>query len=782
MVFQSTFTRHSLIESHQITASQTLRAGLMASAVLVFAMVGTPAAAQTDQSKTDQSQTGSNQNAGAGDIIVTAQRRSESIQKVGISITALSGDQLAKDGINSSTQLAAQVPALQFDSGSGGGVNAFVSIRGVSQVDYSEHQEAPNAVYLDGVYVPTPSMVGFPLYDMERAEALRGPQGTLFGRNSTGGLLQFVTKDPTDQWTGFFNSEYSSYADFRGEAAVGGPIARGLSFRVAGMAEVGNGYFKNDMPGGKNTFERYVFGIRGKLRADLGGSWSAMLTSSLNKSPKHREGTYKAFPEYVDANSVTQFVPANVDIYGTGPGNDPFGYRDPSTSGNEGSFNSFGYLKKQTHYETLKIEGPVGGATFTSLTNYTSASIDYLEDSDATPNDVFSYRSGGHTRQVSEELRLNGKTGRLEYTVGAYFLDLKGSYFTDFIITAVNPTLGISPFDAINTYQQHTQSYAVFGQIEYALTDQLKLTLGGRYNHDRKIFDSQVRLGPKDPNYTGTASDQYYDFNAATAAAAGVSNRQNRGDWAGKVQLSYQPDSDLLIYVGVSRGIRGGGFNATADGSTSYNIVPFKNETVIAYEAGTKIRLLGDAATLRASAYYYDYTGFQAFNFTGLISTVSNNNAYFSGGEVELFLRPTKGLNISLGAAYLDAKVKGVATPNGVQDVVPTKAPKWTLNGQISKVFDIGDFQLTAQYDFNYLSTSKANLVPSPVTTLPASWMQNARISFGREDKGWQLYAFVKNLADVNRKTFAYDNAFVGIALGSYAPPRTFGVGFRKDF
>lgn len=781
MTMQSIFGVPQSGKFDHTVARRKLRTGLMAGASVALAAFSVPAFAQESEGGAAAA-AAANQPSGAGEIVVTAQRRAQSIQNVGIAITALSGDQLAKSGITSSTQLSAQIPALNFDSGSGGGLNAFVSIRGVSQVDYSEHQEAPNAVYLDGVYVPTPSMVGFPLYDMERAEALRGPQGTLFGRNSTGGLLQFITKGPTDNWNGYVNAEYGSYHDYRGEGAVGGPIADGLTFRLSGMVDMGDGYFKNHAPGGKDTFERDAFGIRGKLKADLGGGWSALLTASLNKSPKHREGVYKAFPEYVDANGVTQFVPANVDIYGTGAGNDPFGYRDTTKGGNEGSFNSVGYLKKQTHYETLQIEGPVGSAKFTSLTNYTKGSINYLEDSDATPNDVFVFGSGGHTRQFSQELRLNGKMNRLEYTVGAYFLDLKGDYYTDFVLHALNPALGLAPFDAINTYQQHTQSYAAFAQLEYGFTDSLKLIVGGRYTHDRKVFNSQVALGPQDPGYTGTASDQYYNFNATTAAAAGVSNKQSRGDWAGKVQLNYQPDQNLLIYAGVSRGIRGGGFNATADGSTPYNLVPFKNETVVAYEGGAKLRLFDGAATVRASGYYYDYSGFQAFNFKGLISTVSNNDAYFTGGELEIFARPMEGLNMSLGAAYLKARVKNLATPNGVMDVRPTKAPEWTLNGLISKVFNVGDYQLTMQYDFNYQSMSRANLVPSPVTVLPASWMQNARISFGRDDKGWQVYAFVKNLADVNRKTFAYDNAFVGIALGSYAPPRTFGVGFRKDF
>lgn len=674
-------------------------------------------------------------------------------------------------GMTNTTDIARHVPSLQFDSGSGGGVNAFVSIRGVSQVDYSEHQEAPNAVYLDEVYVPTPSMVSFPVYDMARVEALRGPQGTLFGRNSTGGLLHFVTTDPSNSWEGFGDIQYSSYSTVRTEGAVGGPVAEGVTFRLAGFATVGDGFFKNNNPGEKDTFEQYSFGLRGKVKFDLGGDWSAKITGSYNKSPKHREGVYKAVPAYVDANGVSQFVPLNLDPYGTGAGNDMYGYRDPTTRGTEGSFNDFGRLSKEMYYTNLKIEGSVGDATLSAISNYTSSRLAYIEDPDGTPNDIYRFASTGKTRQFSQEVRLSGESGNLNWTVGAYFLDLRGSYSTEFAFFDNQPTP--STFDPINQYRQHTQSYAVFSQAEYLLADRLKVTVGGRYTHDQKTFVSRV-IDPTQPG-----SPTIYDFSKATV---GDLAEQSRGDWAGKAALSYEMGSGALLYASVSRGIRGGGFNATADGSLPYANVPFGSETVIAYEAGAKIRLLDNKVNVRSSAFYYDYSNYQAYNFNGFTSVVSNNDAYYYGGELELFTEPAPGLTISLGGSYLKTRVKDVITPAGRQDVEAVKAPKWTLNGIIAKIFNIGDYQLNLQYDFDYVSDSRANLVPSPITALPASWLQNARIGLGREAFGWEAFAFVKNLANVSRRSFAYDNTFTGVGISSYVPPRIIGVGFRKAF
>lgn len=703
-----------------------------------------------------------------GDIVVTAQRREQSIQNVGISITALSGETLANLGATSAQSIAAHVPGLLFDSGSGGGVNAFVSIRGVSQVDPAEHQEAPNAVYLDEVYVPTPSMVGFPLYDIARAEALRGPQGTLFGRNSTGGLLQFVTTDPSDTFKGFVDASYANYDTFRVEGAVGGPIAEGLSFRLAGFVHKGDGIFKNHLPGGEDSFETNVFGIRGKLKAEL-GEWTAQVTGSLNKSPRHHEGVYKPTPAFIDANGVPQYLPANVDFYGTGPGNDMFGYRDPFKSVWDGNFSNVGSLRKEFNYATLKVSGPVAGATLTSITNYSYGRLDYFEDSDGTPNGINEFGNGGTTKQISEELRLNGDAGPLNWTVGAYFLDLKGDYYIDLAF----PFLDFRNRSAIH---QRTRSYALFGQLEYEFSDQLKLTAGGRYTYDRKTFDSKVYdvLQPGNP--------LIYDFSKNNPLVGDLA-RMTHGDWTGKIQLDYKPSPDVLLYVGVSRGFRGGGFNASPDAALPYARVPFSHETLVNYEGGVKLKLFDNRAQVRASAFYYDYSDYQAFNFIGTAGAVSNNPAYNYGGEIEFTAKPLEGLDISLGAAFLGAKVKDYRTAIGtVIDTEPVKAPHFTFNGIISKAFDIGDFELTLQYDFDYQSKSSANLSPSPITDLPSSWMHNARVSLAHDDSGWQLYGFVRNIANTARKTFAYDLSFASVAIASYAPPRTYGIGLRKTF
>ena len=766
-----------LHHQHSIQALKSLkiRSLLLLGGAACAISFAAPAQAQDDEDTARKSDT----------IVVTAQRREQSIDDVGISVTAFSGDQLSKQGITDTRGLAAQTPGLIFDGGSGQGLNAFVTIRGVAQTDYTEHQEMPNAVYLDDVYVPTTSMVGFPVYDMERAEALRGPQGTLFGRNSTGGLLHFITRDPGEEINGFVDGRYGNYDRFWVEGAVGGPISENLSFRIAGFRQDGDGYVenKNTTPGeDADGFEQNAYGVRIKLRADFNNDWSATATGSLNRSPRHVEGVYKTLPGFVDAGGVARVlpedmvIPVGLQFFGpVGPGVDPLGYRDPFDDFHQVAFNSQEtFIEKRFDYATLKIVGPISDSiTFTSLTNYSKSKINYSEDADSTPNQYFNFRTQGETRQLSQEIRLNGEANRLNWTAGAFFLDIDGTYGTDFDFVA---------FDTLypNRYTQDTQSWAIFGQLEYDLSDRLTATIGGRYTHDKRNFESVAfEIFPGCEAVWLNPECQNYDF---TRAAVGDLTESSYGDFAGKVALDFQASENVLLYVSASRGIRGPGFNATADGYLPIENTTFTNEVVHAFETGIKAGMFDGRANLRASAFYYDYNDFQAFNFNGLTNSVTNNDAYFTGGEVELYTNPMEGLDINLGVAFLEAEVKDVDAGFGLVDTDPIKAPKWTFNGSVAKEFVLGDFQLNVQYDFDFIDKHKANLAFTEITNIDSSWWHNARIGYGQEQNGWEVYVFVHNLANVDRKTFGYDNTFAGLALSSFAPPRMYGVGFRKDF
>ncbi|MGC4253002.1 MAG: TonB-dependent receptor [Sphingobium sp.] len=702
------------------------------------------------------------------DIIVTAQRREQSIQDVGVSITAIGAESLRQFAMQDSTEIVRQTPNIVF---AGGTNSAFLTIRGVSQTDFGTHQEAPNAVYLDDVYVASPAAVTFGLYDMQRVEALRGPQGTLFGRNSTGGLVHYITARPTEELSGFVDAQYGSFNRLRVEGAAGGSLTQGLRIRLAGLIDTDEGSFKNLLPGYKDGNNRHFRGGRGQIAADLGPDFEALVSVTYNEE-KSRGGKYHHRSAYNDPTTGDHlFLPRDVDYYGTGPGADMFGYLGPK-DGNKGEFTDEAGIDKRFVSATFQLSGKIGEASLVSITNYNSFKSRYREDCDGRPDQVCRYITGAKPRQWSQEIRLNGDAGNLNWTVGAYYLSIKADYSSYFDL----PYFSGTPyyFAIINDYAQKTKNYAAFAQGEYAFSDAFKLIVGGRLNHEKKEFSTIV-----DDLTTGSP----VEIDRFDTATVGSLAKIKKTDWAGKVELDYKPNRDTLVYASVSRGIRGGGFNAVSTTPIAHENIPFGNETIVAYELGTKIGFMGGRSYLNLGGFYYDYSDFQAFDFRGLAGFVSNYDARMYGAEAELSVEPFDKFLIKLGGSYNNAKVKGLFVRGETRDVPPTMAPKWTANGLIRKEWAVGSGSFAALWDFNYLSSRYSSLSMQNVLRLKSSFVHNARISYSGNDGQWELYGFVKNISNVDRRSFAYDlTSDFGMVAEVYDRPREFGVGARFTF
>lgn len=724
---------------------------------------------------------------GLTDIVVTAQKREQNLQDVGVSVSALPAEQLAALGITDAKDIAKAVPGVVFDSTAGGGVNANLTVRGVSQSDFSSMQESPNSIYIDEVYLSSPNSAAFALYDLERVEILRGPQGTLFGRASSGGLASFITKKPTKQFEGYAEVGYSRFNTFYAEAGFGGPISDRIRYRLSGKTEHGDGWFRNVNPGGKDTFEKKYYGIRGQIEADLTDALTARLSVSYDRNPKHREGVYKAYSYYVDpATGQPAPLPATLDFYGTGPGNDFAGYRDTIADGQKGSFNNVGFLSNERFSPTLNLQWDVGDATITSLSNYTHFKYSYNEDCDGGPVDLCNFPLGQNLDQWSQELRVNGTAGALTYTAGLYYLNINQMAPQAFVFPALAGT--DFAFSDFNTIEQKGESYAAFGQLEYELSDAFKATLGLRYTHDKKAIDSKVYFNELGNGYSGgTGSTVFvppllvYDFSPESVGSlATVSDDL----WTGKFQIDYKPNDDALIYASVSRGAKGPGFNSNVSGNLTAAETPFGSESLWAYEVGAKLDLLDRHLRFNSSAFYYDYSDFQGFAFNGLQGVVGNYDGYFYGGEVELVAKFGHGLTANLGAAYLKSKLRDIPTArSGVIDQESILAPRWTVNGAVNKEFGIGDNTLNLTWSFDYISDRYASIDNNAATKVQGSFVHNARISYKLAEAGVELAAFVNNISDIDRENFSYDLiASTGSVIKSYAKPRWWGLSVRKTF
>ena len=669
------------------------------------------------------------------EVVITAQKREQNLQDVGVSVTAYSGDQMNALGFKNSMDLVAHTPGLDANGYGGGAISTF-NIRGVGQNDFSANQEAPIAVYIDEAYISSNVSTRFSLFDIERAEVLRGPQGTLFGRNSTGGLVHYITRDPSQEFEGFIDLEFGEDGRQRAEGAIGGGLSDTVSGRLAFIYNKDDGLIENQFPGASDDIRRTDdYSIRGKLLIEPSDDLSVL---------------FKA--QYSDEDAS----PGGYS-FGLLPGveTDFFGYSDadgdPYTVEND--FDPY-QTTEITEFGVI-IKWDIGEATLTSVTNYQSVDSEYAEDADVSPNSLFHYIQEVEVDQVSQEIRVNWEGERHRSVVGIYYLDIENdvavSEFGD-VFFGPGAVFGI---EAV----QDTTTYAVFGQTEFDLTDTLAFTAGLRFNRDEKDYD----LRAPDFGFTDYKSDFDDD------------------DYSAKLQLDYRPNDDWLIYGGISRGIKSGGFNlplTPVDGTS----IEYDGETLTSYEIGFKATL-GETIRLNASIYYYDYEDYQAFNIDPYFNTLLfNADAENYGGELELIMNPVEGLDLMLGVSYLDSEVTElkdtVTFPTGKE--VPPLSPEWTVNGLARYAWPAFGGYMSVQADFFWKDDHKFNLATSEPILEDSYSVVNARIGFETDDGAWSGSVFVRNLTDEEYRTFAIDaTAFFGSHENILGFERWYGANIR---
>jgi len=645
------------------------------------------------------------------EIIITAQKREQSLQDVGVSVTAFTGEQLKELGHTMSQNLVAQIPGVEsFSLGSG---NTF-TIRGVGQNDYTANQEAPVSVYVDETYVASNFSSRFAIFDIERVEILRGPQGTLFGRNSTGGLLNFVTKKPSEEAGGYIDLTVGEAGRSRVEAAVGGRLGENALGRLSFVYNKDDGLIENDI--GENSRMADDHTVRGQLLLQPSSDVEVLLKAQYGKEDGAANGFSHSLPE----GSATDFF----GYAGTG---DPY-----KTSTNRPFF-----LKGDTTDLMAKITWDKEDYTVTSITNTQDITHAYASDSDVSPSDAFAYQQTADIKQISQELRLNWSGDKTRSVLGAYYLNIDGKYTSN-----QRGAIYFGPLVFETKADQDTTTTAIFYQREHDLSDQLMFTAGLRYNKD-------------DKDYTLSSVD--FGFPAFSPSI-------NDSDWNGKLQLDYSIDDDTLVYAGVHRGIKGGGFNQPLTPVSAADIV-YDGETLISYEGGIK-KSLSDRTRVNASVFVYDYSDYQAYFIDGgFNTTLFNADAKSHGAEIEYTSNPIDGLDIILGASYVDTEVSELSTaiaPSG-QSEAPL-APKWSLNGLARYAWPTSDGgELSFQGDFRWVDDHYFSLAQIPVLFQGSYAVVNARLGYTSMDEKWSATLFVNNLTDERYNHFAYDAlAFFG--------------------
>jgi len=755
---------------------------LIAASTALVLSTGDPAGAQDDR-----------RGGVLEEIIVTAQKREQSLQDVGVAVTAFTGDQIRQLGFTNTTDVVSMTPGLNYTvpNAESSQINFF--LRGVGLNDFADANENPVAVYVDEVYRPAMGGLSFQLFDMERVEVLRGPQGTLFGRNTTGGLVHYISKRPGEVVDGYVNATVGDFSQFKLEGALGGPFSDAVSGRLSLAMNQHDGWTENRA--GPDYNETDARAARGQLLFTpsdavdlLIGAWWSDNDANVG-AWQHQATRFNAAGESVALGPDEQdtSVDCNADgILDAGdarpaPGTDCFGYRDTDGDPWAGEYDRDGRVEVETKGISATLDWEFAtGLTLTSITAIQSVDRLQSEDTEASPFPLILPTFAATTDTLTQELRIAGGSEAVQWLAGLYYFDneVEGHYNLDLT------NLGFVFFDA--NYRQETDSFALFGQVEFALGDEWTLIAGARVENEEKTLD-YLNVDESGLFEFLFGSDIAFDFGPASV---GDLAKHDNDSVSGKIELDWRPGDDLLIYGSISQGTKSAGFNVGfldqtfLFASNTPDTIPFGEETLRSYEIGFKSTIFDGRARFNGSAFYYDYEDFQTFRFELLNQVIFNADAEVTGAELELQASPAEGWDVALGLSVLDATAEGIPSP---VDGSPRKrdmvaAPDFSANALVRYEWPAFGGHLAAQAWANYQSETFYDIQNAPVSREDGYTVGNLRFSYTSGDGAWELAAFAHNITEEEYLAYTFDFTGVfGFNQQAYGPPRWVGLSLQYN-
>ncbi|WP_236711296.1 TonB-dependent receptor [Novosphingobium barchaimii] len=690
------------------------------SAFAVAAASGTPAIAQ--DTAADEAVDTSN------DIVVTAQRKPELLSKAALSISAVTGNDLKAAGVVDATSLTIAVPTVKIDQANG----LQITIRGVSSADGTEKGDPSAAFMLNGVYLARQQSLSGAFFDLDRIEVLRGPQGTLYGRNATAGVVNVLTKRPTDKFEGAINGEIGNYGTYRTDAMLNIPVSDNFSLRAAGA------YNKHD------SFLVAAPGVTSRLGQDQ-DEYAARLSAEL-KFGGEGQGNLLLVGDYAHQGGAGPQGVRLANFYSGFATTRPL-YLAPSSA----EARTVDYAIVSDPYQDNKIYGVTGELNW----DFGPVNLTYLgsyrvfdRDSRST---YISANSGRFAEQYvsgksaanSQELRLaTSGDGPLEAVAGLYYFREHATHMN----TVLHDYVGYALYAFLQN-PVNSESKAVFGQATYHLTDTLRVTGGVRYSKDLKSRDGVTIFN---------RTSQVLDPNTYTVASVNDAKRSfSKVTW--KAGVEYDVSKSILFYANAATGYKAGGFNdgcrSGSDACTSPvadDALYYKPEELNSYEAGIKGRFLGNAVTFSAAGFYYDYTNMQLSSPGPLGQTTLNaGKAKIKGVETSATITPSSRNRFDISFNYLDAYYTEYR-PTAALDFAGKSldnAPKWVVGAGYTYTAPLGNGgDLSAHVDTrlsdDYVLTNFAN---GTQFRNPSTTKTNATLTYNAPENRWFVQAFVKN-------------------------------------
>lgn len=723
------------------------------------------------------------------EIVVTAQKRSQSVQDIGFSVAAFDESEAAKYAGDIGA-LAGQVPGVEAYGG-GSYLQTFF-VRGIGLNEFSGNFNSPVALHMDEVYVSKNWMAARPTFDIERIEVLKGPQGTLFGRNTTGGAVNYYTRAPEPETNGYLRASADEYSRYSLEGAAGGTIAENLYGRLSGYRSFGNGGPQDNLYTGDEHGEPDVTEVRGQLLWELNATTIRVMgyagsddsETLAYKGPGIFDNLGGFCPEALSGavsknpSTCLKFAGLTGDASLETEPDDPNTINQNYAPRRNDSF-SGGYLR---------VEHDFGDVLLTSLSSFDKYERRQREDSDSSAIASADLDWYNDIEVFTQELRLTGNAvdGKLDYVAGVFYehdelRQVDSGNFSDSPFNLIGAGL---PPRLVGQFDQEIDSLAVFFNADYMVTDRLTLSFGGRYTEDKTDIVAETSAGLNDV-------EGKENLPVTTIAVVdSLDDSRTDKDVSWRLGASYDLNDVTMLYTNLATGFRTGGYSVPFGGT----IVEFDPEELFSTEIGVKSDLT-ETLRLNAAAFFYQYDDLQV-NVDDPVSTVvpvtrNIGESETFGLEADLTWLATENLEVKFGYSYLDAEftdtdrsMTTVSTLGSIplEGKTPVNSPEHQLNGSIRYENDINEqLAWSGQLDIRWVDERYLEVTNQPADTADAYSVINVSLGISSLDGMWDASLWVKNLTDEEYLTYINNLPGAGFKLDMFGEQRAVGltVGFN---
>ena len=711
------------------------------------------------------------------EVVVTAEKRTTNLQNTAMSVSAISGDELALRQIDDIESLALSAPNLNFGETTG---NARIAIRGIGFDNISLGNEGRVAFHVDDVYLSRPAAALGSFFDLERVEVLRGPQGFLYGRNATAGAINLITGVPGDEFNGYATLTAGNYDRITLEGAVGGPLTDRVGARIAIRSTERDGWGDN-LTNGREVDDEATRAVRGTLGfAPTDGLEIILRGDYFEQDDNAYSFRYLGLGSLPDASvGWPGLVPTGLRAGGTVP-DDP---RDSTADSGPDNVREF-------YGASLDIRWVLGDYDVRSITGFRSNSFETTTDLDNTSVPLTIYYQFSDSDHFSQELRLSTEGAFGDWMIGVYYFDEDLTAATNIPLDPfLIPPLGLAApiglrrgFVGVGTLD--TEAWALFGHVRWRATDRLAIRLGARYSDEKKSIDelNQIDLFTPFPPF----GPEY----PPTPPGGRVQSSETWDDFTPSVTLEYQASDDVFAYFDYSQGFKSGGYNLG-------NLQPaFDPEEIAQYEIGLRSQWRDSSVRANVSAFFYDYKDLQVSKVDGTVITIENAaKADLYGLEFELTALLGENLLVEATLGLLDTEYKEYRTADpsrpaflfGEFDLAGnelTQAPGYTVNIGAEYRAQLAGGALVFRGDARFVDDIWLTAFNVDHIKQDAYEWLKASVTYESAKADWALTAFIDNIADERIMSAAFvTSALVGAPIaGAFAPPRTYGASVTFRF